>query len=187
MIMKYQTIKKQSGAVLAISLVLLTAITILAVISMQRAALQTRITGNILHREMLFNSAMNEQESWFYQLKTADTGDAILSEPIRSFDVDNDGNKIYKEVPLAADNTKPGTTIPRPIQTQNNLLLLGATTGTIALAQGQQNGDRVLFRYELESASAIGRLDGRSMDETQITGMSFPGLNTSKNSLYSTN
>lgn len=185
--MKYQTVKKQSGAVLAISLVLLTAITVLAVISMQRAGLQTRITGNILHREMLFNSAMNEQESWFYQLKTADTGDAVLSEPIRSFDVEADGTRTYKPVTLTADNTIPGTTTPRPIQTQNELLLLGTTAGTIALAQGQQSGDRVLFRYELESQSDIGRIEGRSMDETQITGMSFPGLNTNKNSLIATN
>jgi Tfp pilus assembly protein PilX len=182
--MKYQTIKKQSGAVLAISLVLLTAITVLAVISMQRAGLQTRITGNILHREMLFNSAMNEQESWFYTLKTADTGDAILSDPIRSFDLEVDGTRTYKPVTLDADNTIPGTTTARPIQTQNELLLLGAIKGTISLAQGQENGDRVLFRYELESAAAIGRIEGRSMDETQITGMSFPGLNTSKNSLF---
>jgi Tfp pilus assembly protein PilX len=182
--MKYQTVKKQSGAVLAISLVLLTAITVLAVISMQRAGLQTRITGNILHREMLFNSAMNEQESWFYQLKTADTGDAVLSEPIRSFTVNGDGSRTYTPVTLDADNTVPGTTKARPIQTQNELLLLGAIEGKISLAQGQESGDRVLFRYELQSESAIGRIEGRSMDETQITGMSFPGLNTSKNSLY---
>jgi Tfp pilus assembly protein PilX len=181
--MKYQAIKKQSGAVLAISLVLLTAITVLAVISMQRAGLQTRITGNILHREMLFNSAMNEQESWYYQLKTADTGDAILGDPIRNFTVNDDGSRTYAPVTLDADNTIPGTTKARPIQTINELIRLDSTEGTIALAQGQQSGDRVLFRYELESESAIGRIDGRAMGETQITGMSFPGLDTTKNSL----
>ncbi len=182
--MKYQVIKKQSGAVLAISLVLLTAITVLAVISMQRAGMQTRITGNILHREMLFNSAMNEQESWFYVLKTADTGDSILSEPIRTFNLDDDGTRIYTPVSLDADNTIPGTTTPRPIQTQNELILLGSISGVNALAQGQESDDRVLYRYELQSESTIGRIEGRSMDETQITGMSFPGLNTSQNSLY---
>jgi hypothetical protein len=159
---------------------LLTAITVLAVMSMQRAGLQTRITGNILHREMLFNSALNEQESWFYQLKTANTGDPMLSEPLRTFDVNNDGTRVYKPVDLATINT-----LPVYLDMDNKLILLGTSPGVNALAQGQEAGDRVQFRYELQSQTGIAnRIEGRSMSEAQLTGMSFPGLNTSSNSLY---
>ncbi|MFT7411241.1 MAG: Tfp pilus assembly protein PilX [Oleispira sp.] len=179
--MNYSAMKQQSGSVLAISLVLLTAITVLAVMSMERAGLQTRITSNILHRELLFNSTMNEQESWFFLIKTADTGDSMLSAPIRSFDLDIDGNRIYTPVQLDVNNTMPNN-----IAMTNQLIVLGTTAGINALAEGQETGDRVMYHYQLQSQTGIaGRVGGRTMSESQITGMSFPGLNTSKNSLYS--
>ncbi|PHR97864.1 MAG: hypothetical protein COA78_26915 [Blastopirellula sp.] len=181
--MNYSQVRQQTGSVLAISLVLLAAITLLAVMSMQRAGIQTRITSNILHREFLFNNVMNEQESGFFLLKTADTGDAILSEPIRTFTLDPlDGSRIYSPVTMDNSTTAVGLSYT---QVANQLLLLGSTPGVNALAQGQETGDRVLFRYELTSTAGIlNRVEGRSMSEIQITGMSFPGLNTSKNSLY---
>lgn len=176
--MNFPKISKQSGSVLAISLVLLTAITVLAVMSMQRAGLQTRITSNILHREILFNSALNEQESWFYQLKTAATGDAMLSEPIRSYYLDGNGSQVYIPVPLATVNV-----IDPFLQMGNELIRWKNPPGKIALAQGEQNGDRITIRYQLTSATGIAnRTEGRSMTETQTTGLSFPGLNTTKNS-----
>ncbi|OUS38224.1 hypothetical protein A9R00_10675 [Oleispira antarctica] len=177
--MNHPKISKQSGSVLAISLVLLAAITLIAVMNMQRSGIQTRITSNILHREELFNNAMNEQESWFFLLKTADTGDELLSDPMRSFNFDANGARIYLPVPLNKNNASGYTEVT------NQLLLLNPPTGSNALAEGQESGDRILFRYELQSQAGIAnRIQGRSMTETQITGMSFPGLNTGKNSLY---
>ena len=178
--MNYPTINKQSGSVLAISLVLLTAITILAVMNMQRTGLQTRIAGNVLHRELLFNTDLNEQECVFFQLKTANTGDPMLSGPIRSFNLDADGTRVYTPVFPAICNP-----LPPFIQATNQLLLLGSTPGVIALAQGEEGGDRILFRYQLQSQAGIAnRTRGRTMSDTQITGLSFPGLNTGKNSLF---
>jgi hypothetical protein len=105
----------------------------------------------------------------------------MLSEPIRSFDLDADGNRIYTPVPLDVNNTMPNN-----IAMTNQLIVLGTTPGINALAEGQETGDRVLYRYQLQSQTGIaGRVGGRTMSESQITGMSFPGLNTSKNSLYS--
>jgi hypothetical protein len=51
---------QQSGSVLAISLVLLTAITLIAIMGMQRAGLQTKITGAIQHKEENFNMNLND-------------------------------------------------------------------------------------------------------------------------------
>ena len=47
--------KKRSGSVLAISLVILTAITLISISSLQRSGLQTKIVANIQHQEQLFN------------------------------------------------------------------------------------------------------------------------------------
>jgi Tfp pilus assembly protein PilX len=52
--------QQQSGSVLAISLVLLTAITLIAVMNMQRAGLQTKIVGALQHREGDYNRVANE-------------------------------------------------------------------------------------------------------------------------------
>ena len=52
--------QQQSGSVLAISLVLLTAITLIAVMNMQRAGLQTKIVGALQHREGDYNKVANE-------------------------------------------------------------------------------------------------------------------------------
>lgn len=180
--MNYQMINKQSGSVLVISLVLLTVITLLAVMNMQRAGLQTRITSNILHREELFNGALNEQEYWFAQLHTAEIGDPMLSEPIRTFTPGANGTPIYEPVDMDTINSSVGDLV----QVTNTLLLLSATPGVNALAQGEESGDRVLFKYELQSTAGIAnRVEGRAMSEIQVTGMSFPGIQTSKNSLYS--
>ena len=180
----YQTIHKQSGSVLAISLVLLTAITLIAAMSMQRSGLQTRITANILHKELLFNTAMNEQEFWFNFLRTAGTGDPLLSDPIRSFDVDANGGRDYKPVIL---DTRVPTNFSSPTTVANRLILVGSTPGVNSLAQGQEVGNRVLYRYQLSStANLTNRTGGRALPENQVTGVSFPGLNTTKNSYYST-
>jgi type IV pilus assembly protein PilX len=49
----------QKGSVLAVSLVLLTAITLIAISSMQRSGLQTKIVSNLQHHEILFQTTLN--------------------------------------------------------------------------------------------------------------------------------
>lgn len=56
----------QSGSVLAISLVLLTAITLIAIMGLQRAGLQTKISGAIQHYEAAFNCNLSELD-WIFQ------------------------------------------------------------------------------------------------------------------------
>ena len=63
--MKY----KQKGSALAVSLVLLTAITLISISSMQRSGLQTRIVANLQHHEILFQTTLNEQEYWWGELQ----------------------------------------------------------------------------------------------------------------------
>lgn len=53
---------RQSGSVLAISLVLLTAITLIALMGLQRSGLQTKIVANIQHKERTYHAAYSELE-----------------------------------------------------------------------------------------------------------------------------
>jgi hypothetical protein len=179
--MKYQSIKKQSGAVLAISLALLAAITLLAAMNMQRAGLQTRIIANTIHKDAKFLGNLNEQDFWYLYLKTADLGDPILSAPIREYTVNEGGGRDYQPVELNMMNTISDY----PVQVDNRLILLPAEPGINALAQGQEVGSRIKLRYRLWTrADLVNRAPGQA-SEYQVSGLSFPALNSSKNSLYS--
>jgi Tfp pilus assembly protein PilX len=58
-----------AGSVLAISLVLLTAITLIAMMGMQRAGLQTKIAANIQHKENTFISAYTDLQKVYHDLQ----------------------------------------------------------------------------------------------------------------------
>jgi hypothetical protein len=74
---------QQSGSVLAISLVLLTAITLIAVMSMQRAGLQTKIVGHVQHNDAAFQKAQSELEKAYRDILIL--GDTqVLSDAMRS-------------------------------------------------------------------------------------------------------
>lgn len=62
-----------TGSVLAISLVLLTAITLIAIMGMQRAGLQTKIAANIQHREVAFNTALGDIDKVYQDIQDGDT------------------------------------------------------------------------------------------------------------------
>lgn len=64
---------QQSGSVLAISLVLLTAITLIAIMGMQRSGLQTKIVANIQHRETVFNAALSDIDEAYSQIQAGNT------------------------------------------------------------------------------------------------------------------
>lgn len=73
----------QSGSALAISLILLTAITLIALMGLQRSGLQTKIVANIQHKETVFHGAKNLLEDAYGFYQTADTrtlSDAIITE-----------------------------------------------------------------------------------------------------------
>jgi hypothetical protein len=62
-----------TGSVLAISLVLLTAITLIAIMGMQRAGLQTKIVANIQHKEVAFNTAIGDIDKVYQDIQEGDT------------------------------------------------------------------------------------------------------------------
>ncbi len=164
------------GSVLAISLVLLTAITLVAVFSMQRSGIQTKIVANIQHVEMLFNTAMNDQEYWFMQLKMAESGDSLLSEPLANFVLDENNQRSYHPVDLM-----PAIEEPSVITLASNLLHIPAKEGQLSLSEGNEVNSRIDYNFELATHA---ELDVRNMVARQKTGLSFPGLNNQQHSIY---
>lgn len=68
--------QSNKGSALAISLVILTAITLISVSSLQRSGLQGRMVGNIQHKEEAFHTANNELEGLFeFYIKGTDKDD----------------------------------------------------------------------------------------------------------------
>jgi hypothetical protein len=72
------------------------------------------------------------------------------------------------------------------VQVDNQLIMTAAVKGQNALAEGEEAGKRILFIYNLWSRGDIaGRAVNRSTSVYQLSGISFPALNSTSNSLYS--
>ncbi len=167
---------KSKGSTLAISLVILTVITLVATSSMQRSGLQTRMVTNIQHSEMLFNTAMNDQEYWFRQLRISESGDSLLSEPLASFELDENNQRSYLPVELESTITEP-----KVVQLASNLLHIPPTKGQLSLSKGNEINSRIDYDFQLSSQAEF---NTRSMAAKQKTGLAFTGLNNQQNSLY---
>lgn len=166
----------QKGSVLAICLVILTAITVISAMSMQRSVLQTRIVGNIQHKEAVFKAAMNEQEFWFRTYREAGRNNSTLTAPSNSFIPDANGNRNYTAVPLPSSGNEPNE-----IQVNNTVTFIASTPNKSVLVEGEEPNNEVSNKLEVRSLITI---RNRTYISDQRTGMTYPSLNTSKNSLY---
>lgn len=167
---------RNKGSVLAISLVILTAITLISVFALERSGLQAKIVRNFQHTEMLFNSTLNEQEYWTARLRK---GDAYLFEPELNRVLDEKNNATYFPVilPVMIEDLDA-------INLTNGLIFVPPVVGGFSLAEGQEANDRVNNQLELNTTA---RLAARNTPSIQTTGISFIGINTSRNSPTSIN
>lgn len=85
------TQKTQLGSTLAISLVILTAVTIISVTAMQRSGLQGRMVGNIQFKERAFQITNSDQESIFQFYSSQSSATKALSAPLNSFNSSDAG------------------------------------------------------------------------------------------------
>lgn len=181
--------KNNNGSVLAISLVILTAITLISIFSIERSGLQTKIVSNLQHAEKLYNASLNEQEYWTSELSKSNSGDVTLSAPLSNFSLDEDYNQSYlpvELVPMAeelAANDKGSELLiedMNPITLTNELLYVPNAVGKFSLAEGEEANERIDYHLKLTSTSEINLLDLQSV---QTTGISFSGINITRNSL----
>lgn len=73
---------QQRGSSLVFSLVILTAITLGAIVAMQRSTLQLRMIGNMQHQQAIFNDTMSDLNTLFDGLRNANTANQILGDMI---------------------------------------------------------------------------------------------------------
>jgi len=163
--------KKQSGAVLLVSLMLLTAITFLATMGLERSNLQSRIVGNIQLKEMAFQCARNDQDFWFENYSINKESTELLNILMSSFDLNEDNERQYRTVPLVSS--------PLSIQNPAGQLASQAQVvengdGDIALAEGQQADGRIKVRIRLDSDCRFNNRNNGS--SSQISGLSFPAI-----------
>lgn len=85
------------GSALAISLTILTAITLISITALQRSGLQGRMVGNIQHQEKGFHAANGELEEIYQFYATQASATSALSAPLNSFDIVN-GEQIFSSV-----------------------------------------------------------------------------------------
>ncbi len=168
--------KTHKGASLAISLVLLTVITLVAIFSLQRSGLQSKIVANIQHVEMLFNTALNDQNYWFSQIQLDESGDELLAESLSHYSIDSEYQRQYLALSLAENPDEIDA-----IFLTSQLTHIPSNQGQLSLSEGNEVNSRIDYEFELASQAAI---EGRDLINMQKTGISFPGLNNQQNSLY---
>lgn len=162
----------QSGSALAISLVLLTVITIISITSLQRSGLQSKIVGNLQHKEQLFTAANSDQEHWFL---TAQEDDAYLSQALQNRALNPDGEAIFSSVPL------PDRQVYQHIDSNSTLQHIPNGDSKIALSSGYETNNRIKFLFILDSLATQKNGNKRS---SQQSGLEFPGLNSARSTAF---
>ena len=151
---------RQSGSVLAISLVLLTAITLIALMGLQRSGLQTKIVANIQHKERTYHAAYSELECIY-----------------ESFRIDSQSFSDAKDLAGADLNLGEACTNPlAPLAIINNLRLVdnGNALGnpnTSMIIDEKSRGSRGAgkLKFELETVATL----PNQMTSNQFSGLSY--------------
>jgi hypothetical protein len=168
----------QKGSALIVSLVLLTAITLISLSSMQRSGLQTRIVANLQHHEVLFQTALNEQEYWWGKLKKDSSRGELIFEAQSEFALNADNNKVYRPTTLSDGSgfNDGGLTITH----RSGLLIIPPTPGELALSDGSEIGQGATVKLQVSSNADGGR---PNLVANQLTGITISALNSTKNSI----
>lgn len=162
---------KQKGSALAISLILLTAITLISISSLQRSGLQTRIVANNQHAEAGFNAANSELEEMFQTYITQDEAVSVLSESIDSFSME-DGKKQYEATEkTGVVSTYQTTATNRPLVVDLNSAV--RHTGKSPFTAGYSQGGFSTYGFNV-STTARAPNNGRILSSQSI-GIEFIG------------
>lgn len=163
---------KQKASALAISLVLLTAITLISITSLQRSGLQTRIVANNQHSEAGFNAANSELEEMFQIYVTDNNAVTALSESMDLIPSIQDGKKVYP----ATTKTGVVSTYQQNNQTRPTAIALSSTIrhiGKSPFTIGYSQGGFTTYKFEAD-AIATAPNNGRTLS-SQSMGIEFVG------------
>jgi hypothetical protein len=92
------------GSTLAISLIILTSVTLISITSLQRSDIQGRMVSSIQHKEQGFHAANGELEEIYHFYATQVSATQALSAPLNSFDIIT-GEQIFNPVDAGHNST----------------------------------------------------------------------------------
>ncbi|HBS41120.1 MAG TPA: hypothetical protein DEA26_00465 [Oceanospirillales bacterium] len=97
---------RQTGSALVVSLIMLSAVTFLAIISMESSSVQLKMVSNSQKSEQVFQAALSELEAQFSESNEYGDAEDTLYEAMTSFTTDEDGN--FLSLPVDADQISTG-------------------------------------------------------------------------------
>lgn len=162
---------KQKASALAISLVLLTAITLISVTSLQRSGLQTRIVANNQHVQAGFNAANSELEELFSAYITDDAAVDALSESIDSFTMDSGSKEYVPTSKTGVNSTYTATAQNRPLAVDLSSNVLH--TGKLPFTAGYSQGGFATYGFRVSTIASAPN-NGRTLSSQSI-GVEFIG------------
>lgn len=126
--------KHQSGSVLAIGLVLLTAITLIAMMGLQRSGLQTKIVGNLQHKEGAIRLAKSIAEAALREMDNREDENDYLRTIERQYHTNK--NDASKKAGVAYPTNREND----PIRGTVNIQYLPGTPRSSQLTDALQQG-----------------------------------------------
>ena len=147
---------KQRGAALIVSLVMLTAVTFLAVLSLQSSSTQVKMVSNTAIRESVFQAAISALESAQNEIKTSSTGTNMLAEAMSSVQL------LNGEVVLSQDSLMP---MYEKTTTDRNYVYSEKSLKPVTL-DVQYLGHGTAMNYTISGDSSIGRFTRHPFEMT---------------------
>lgn len=149
--------KSNRGSTLAISLVILTSVTLAAVYAMQQSATQLKMIANMEHQHTINGYAQSCSEGGFKHLRSniARLGDATRSNQESSPGqplLDSDGQPVKKAISVYLSESDAIST-PEFLNMTCNFISKGNKNGEgIALANGSSVGQSKDYFFEIEAS-----------------------------------
>jgi hypothetical protein len=170
--------RANKGSVLAISLVILTAITLISISALQRSGIQGRMVGNIQHIEQGFHAANGELEEIYQFYATQASATTALSVPLNSFDI-VDGEQVFNTVDPGHQSSYNAYSSSSTRQSQSPRLAVASgiqhTGVRNSLVEGFSVGSFAEYGFTINALSSepnIGITPGRALS-SQLIGIKF--------------
>ncbi len=168
--MKYQSSK---GAALIVSLVMLTAVTFLAVVSLQRSTLQVRMVGNTQLKEQTFHTSMSELAAKYELWGLGASKTQALADSMTSVLVENDiavlgddDKPIYKAVDVDPDIQY----YDNDMKVSTSITYVGSGSQIVNTLPGDSSVKRFIkHRFTINSTAAM----SDAINSSQLLGVSY--------------
>jgi len=166
---------QQRGATLVISLTMITAVTLMAIVALQRVTVQQKMVNNIQISELVFNTGMNELEAKYGRFANEEGVTQTLADAVNNPEIDAEGNvrtdpvtgkPLYKPLPLQAEANLSRDFLQASVQLQ----YLG-TGGRLPRGFASDSSQNRFVNHKFELNTRVEA--GDSFQSNQILGLNY--------------